>query len=527
MPEDDTKTRILIIDDTEANRYAVSRVLIKAGYQVLEGARGTDAFRLVKEKPDLIILDIHLPDMLGFEVCKRLKSDPETESIPVLHLSASYIHTDDKVHGLDSGADAYLLQPVEPMELLATVRALLRIRKTEKALRQTEQELKMLNVVLENRVRERTSVAESRTEQLRQMAGTLSRVEQRERKKIATELHDHLAQLLVVCKMRLSMIHGGSAADREHIEKLNEFLLQALGYSRTFISELSPMGLQEGGLVAGLGMLVPKMGKNGLTVTIQAEEKDYVMGEELLSTAFQATRELLFNVLKHSGATSATVEISRDEANAYIKVRDEGKGFNVTAAEAPPKTDGGFGLFNIHERLAFLGANLTIEAAPGKGTTALITVPLLTEEAPAEKTGIHAPLEEVKAQGEPTNRIRVMIVDDHEIMRDGLRRILNECPDIQVVAEAVDGREAVEKARVFVPEVVMMDISMPRMNGVDATRQITAENPHIHVMGLSMHTDDAMGDALRRAGAEAYMSKDAPCDLLCAMVRKLGSQKAG
>jgi DNA-binding NarL/FixJ family response regulator len=527
VSEDDSKTRILIIDDTEANRYALSRVLTKAGFEVLEGGCGEDAFRLVKAKPDLIVLDIHLPDMLGFEVCKRLKADAETQAIPILHLSASYIHTDDKIHGLDSGADAYLFQPVEPMELLATIRALLRIRTTEKALRQTEQELKSLNAALENRVRERTSVAENRTEQLRLMAGTLSRVEQRERKKIATELHDHLAQLLVVCKMRLSMIHGASASDREHIEKLNEFLLQALGYSRTFISELSPMGLHEGGLVAGLGILVPKMAKNGLTVTVHGEDREYAMGEEVLSTAFQATRELLFNVLKHSGATSATVDITGDKANAYIKVTDQGKGFDAGAAETSPKSDGGFGLFNIRERLAFLGASLSIDSAPGKGTTALISVPLVVQEPAAEKSGIRTALDEEVAPSGSPSRIRVMIVDDHEIMRDGLRRILNECPDIQVVAEAVDGRDAVEKARVYAPQVVMMDISMPRMNGVDATRQITTENPNIHVMGLSMHTDDAMGDALRRAGAEGYLSKDAPCDLVCAMVRKLGMQKAG
>lgn len=523
MSEEEAKSkpRILVVDDTEANRYAVSRILSKAGYEVVESSSGTEALRLAREKPDLIVLDIHLPDMLGFEVCKRIKADPETQSIPVLHLSASYIQTDDKVHGLESGADGYLFQPVEPMELLATIRALLRIKRTERDLWRTEQELKQLNTALENRVRERTTVAENKTEQLRLMSAALSRVEQQERKKIATELHDHLAQLLVVCKMRLSMIHGASPTDKEHIEKLNEFLLQALGYSRNFISELSPMGLQEAGLVAGLNLLVSKMAKNGLTVTVEAQDMILPLGEELLTTVFQATRELLFNVLKHSGVSNAKVLISGDVANAYIAVTDEGRGFDTGVVEAHPRSDGGFGLFNIRERLAFLGASLTIDSTPGKGTSALITVPLATQEQAEENSATHGM--EGLAVAPAGSRIRVMIVDDHEIMRDGLRRILNECPDIQVVAEAVDGRDAVEKARLYAPQVVMMDISMPRMNGVDATRQITGENAAIRVIGLSMHTDDAMGDSLRRAGADAYLSKDAPCDLLCGLIRKLGS----
>ncbi|MFE1744078.1 response regulator [Coleofasciculus sp. H7-2] len=131
---DSTPITILHVDDNEANRYVVNRMLRKAGFEVQEAATGEMALQLVAQQPpDLIILDVQLPDINGFEVCHRIKANPATSSIPVLHLSASFVESKDKVQGLESGADGYLAQPVEPIELLATVKALLRIREAEES----------------------------------------------------------------------------------------------------------------------------------------------------------------------------------------------------------------------------------------------------------------------------------------------------------------------------------------------------------------------------------------------------------
>src|SRR4028119_199317 len=125
---------ILHIDDNEANRYAVKRMLKHRGFNVIEAATGEAGLQLViQTSPDLIILDVKLPDLNGFEVCRRIKTNPATAFIPVLHLSASFVESQDKAQGLDSGADAYLAQPVEPIELIATVKALLRIRRAEES----------------------------------------------------------------------------------------------------------------------------------------------------------------------------------------------------------------------------------------------------------------------------------------------------------------------------------------------------------------------------------------------------------
>src|SRR5579864_7074693 len=125
---------ILYADDTEAQRYAVSRVLRNAGFHVLEARTGQQALEMSTNGPDLIVLDVNLPDISGIEVCKRLKADEATARTPVLQVSATLVSTEARVAGLEGGADAYLTQPIEPKELIATVRALLRVRTAEEQL---------------------------------------------------------------------------------------------------------------------------------------------------------------------------------------------------------------------------------------------------------------------------------------------------------------------------------------------------------------------------------------------------------
>ncbi|AGA25175.1 hybrid sensor histidine kinase/response regulator [Singulisphaera acidiphila] len=124
---------ILLVDDDDAKRYTIAKILKKANFAVREATTGTEALLLVVEKPDLIILDVKLPDISGFEVCRLIKSDPATASIPVLHLSTTFVEIEDKVHGLEGGADGYLTDVLEPLELIATVKALLRARRAEEA----------------------------------------------------------------------------------------------------------------------------------------------------------------------------------------------------------------------------------------------------------------------------------------------------------------------------------------------------------------------------------------------------------
>ncbi|MDL5591907.1 response regulator [Bacillus subtilis] len=131
--------RLLIVDDNVATRYALRRRLERHGYEVLEAGTGGEGLALIaSEELDALILDVNLPDMSGFDIVRELRADPGTALLPVIHVSAASIQTGDIITGLDAGADAYLIHPVDPDVLLATLRTLLRVRDTENALRESE-----------------------------------------------------------------------------------------------------------------------------------------------------------------------------------------------------------------------------------------------------------------------------------------------------------------------------------------------------------------------------------------------------
>jgi DNA-binding NarL/FixJ family response regulator len=115
-------------------------------------------------------------------------------------------------------------------------------------------------------------------------------------------------------------------------------------------------------------------------------------------------------------------------------------------------------------------------------------------------------------------KIRILLADDHTVMRSGLRVLLERQADLQVVGEAADGREAVELAGKLAPDAAVMDIAMPQLNGLDATRQITSRNPHTAVVVLSMHSDEGYVARALKAGARGYLMKDsAEADLINAI----------
>jgi signal transduction histidine kinase len=138
MNESISTGKILVVDDTEANRYTIARILRKEGFEVREAADGKAGLAKVNDELDLVVLDIRMPEMDGYEVCRRIKADPDLRAIPILHISATYTATSDIAYGLEAGADGYLTHPVDPGVLVATVRAFLRLRQADRALRLSE-----------------------------------------------------------------------------------------------------------------------------------------------------------------------------------------------------------------------------------------------------------------------------------------------------------------------------------------------------------------------------------------------------
>jgi PAS domain S-box-containing protein len=135
---DRSRHTVLVVDDNPATRYATARVVRAGGFQTLEASTGGEALALATRQISAVVLDVHLPDFSGFEVCRELRFRPATATLPVVHLSATFVRNEDKVAGLDAGADAYLVHPVEPPVLVATLQALIRARMAEEKQRDSE-----------------------------------------------------------------------------------------------------------------------------------------------------------------------------------------------------------------------------------------------------------------------------------------------------------------------------------------------------------------------------------------------------
>ena len=399
---------------------------------------------------------------------------------------------------------------------------------------------------LEDRVKDRTKELLQSQSLLRQLASELTIAEQRERRRIATDLHDYLAQLLVCARLKVSQSRG-HVRDSEVESWLGEsddILQQALTYTRSLVAQLTPMALHEFGLAAALKWLADQMRQQyRLSVQVDVQQgMSVTLPEDQSVLIFQSIRELLINVAKHARVDQAAIRMEQRDGRLVIAVIDEGLGSD-TITSPPPKLSSKFGLFSIAERMRALGGTFEFRSTHGKGTTATLTLPLpaVGADAPApapkpqanvmpqsqpaatEYSQLHAQKSafggslERGRQSDPLEdklRIRVLLVDDHALVRNGLSSVLRYHTELQVVGEAADGQEAVALAVALKPDVVVMDVNMPRMDGVEASKRIKRELPGTVVIGLSMHEGGHHENAMRESGAAAYLTKDSAAERL-------------
>ena len=403
----------------------------------------------------------------------------------------------------------------------------------EEALRESEQRLRIFSSELEQEVEARTHELTQSQACLRALAAELNVTEQRERKRLAGELHDYLAQLLVLCRLNLGQAKriGLPQKADDIIRETEEVLNQALQYSRSLMAELYPPVLLEHGLPAALTWLGEQMRPRGLIVTVEASGGSWTLPEESAMLLFQSVRELLMNVLKHAGSNEVTVRLDQREEKLRIHVHDDGVGFHTPASPAnSTPMSSGFGLLSIRERMIALGGWFDLQSAPGRGTNAMLVLPLAKvrrkASAPplAQDAALPVPFVPI---GEPVSStvIRVLLVDDHAMVRQGLRSMLDGYPDIEVVGEAWNGEEALTLVERLRPSIVLMDINMPRMNGIEATAKITARFPSIVVIGLSVHADGINRLAMQEAGAAALLTKEAAVEELYRIIQAALDEK--
>jgi signal transduction histidine kinase len=383
--------KILAVDDNEALRYCLVRTLRDAGYQVVEARTGGEALALAAENPDLITLDVHLPDMMGFDVCKQLKSNPLTSRIPILHLSSTYIDPEARVQGLASGADAYLAEPIDREELVATVGALLRLKNAENLAFQqaaiaesARRELAHLNETLEKKVGDRTAELRTANASLRDLSGRLLRAQDDERRRISRELHDSVGQMLAAIKMTNATIaiHVGDNSPQasEGLRSNDKLIDDILRSIRTISHLLHPPLLDESGLCSALRWYVEEFSsRSGIKVKCDCEAATRI-SKEVETALFRVVQECLGNVHRHSSSPTASVRFFVEGDKAHLEVKDEGTGISIERQQDIAIGGGGVGLRGMRERIAQAGGELQI-ISNSKGTT--IRVVVLIDEAAA------------------------------------------------------------------------------------------------------------------------------------------------
>ena len=388
--------------------------------------------------------------------------------------------------------------------------------------------LRALNENLEQRVTERTALAERRADQLRDLASELTRTEQRERERLARVLHDDLQQLLVGAQFHLVGLRSQSkrSAQQKMIEQVDALIRQSLEASRSLTAELSPTILFEAGLDAALPWLARQM-KIRHGIDIRTEINACVPQDEkgVVILLFQAVRELLFNVVKHGKVQEAVVELDRiDSDHVRVVISDAGVGFDPSQLDAGGASEKSMGLFGVRERMEQMGGSVTIESAPNQGTRVTLTAcaseppeRMAAPPAASPKARVSRRSRAVAARGEA--KIRVLLVDDHAVVRDGIAGILEQTKDMAVVGKAADGAEAVRMASEDHPDVIIMDVSMPGMSGIEATRIIHDAQPDIRIIGLSMYEEADRRAEEMRQGATAYLSKGCRPEELLAAIR--------
>lgn len=477
----------------------------------------------------------YIPDIVGPDAFERIR--PYVETV----LSGANVEFEVEIPYQDIGNRWMHCAYVTELDSDRTVRGFVAVANDITDHRLAQEQLKQWSQELERRVDERTAELQESQYRLRALATELNLAEQRERQRIATELHDHLQQLLALGRMKLGQgkrLIETAPACVNIMKETDDLLSRALNYTRTLVAELSPPVLREHGLPVALKWLGEQMRDHHITVVVDCESDELSLSEAHAMLLFQSVRELLINAAKHAESGLVTVRMGLKDHVLGIEVQDLGKGFDPIAMASPRATtqdSSKFGLFSIRERMKALGGRFDLTSAPGKGTTVVLELPMgvwtdslspnsvLPEDRSSAFTSEAYPPSPQPSKRESKDTVRVLLVDDHAMMRQGLRSVLEVYNDVHIVGEASDGEEAIAFVHELRPSVVIMDINMPKLNGIETTVRIKSQYPEITVIGLSVNADRENQEAMIHAGATQLITKEAVVDELYQAITRTSS----
>jgi PAS domain S-box-containing protein len=631
---------VLVVDDEVSNRYAIARVLNQAGYRVVEAGTGDEALRALRaERPDLVVLDVRLPDISGYEVCRRIKEDPETASVLVLQVSATFVNSRDAVRSLEGGADSYLTQPVEPPVLIATVGALIRLRRAEEALRESESRHRQLfertplpawvfdegslsilavndtavlrygytreeflamtigdlllpgevdsfkaralsdvqghlgvwrhhtkdesaleveltaapirfgdyraRILLATDVTERRRVEQTRAELLSRERLARAQAEEANRAKddfLATLSHElrtplnamlGWVNLLQTGKLDPQTAKRGLDAIDRNSRIQGQLIEDLLDVSRIITGKLvlerHVIDLVDVAQAAAEALRAPAVARQ-LDLTITADvapihvEADFGRLQQMVSN-------LVSNAIKFTdpgGRVAIRIECRGQEA--VLEVSDTGRGIRPEflpyvfekfrqADTSTARSHAGLGLgLAIVRRLVELHSGTVEAASEGEGRGATFTVRLpLAVPGRAQSVGAEDKTESVSLEG-----VRVLVVDDDA---DSLKLAAVALEQYGArVTTARSGGEALEAMTVELPDVLVSDLGMPGLDGLQLMREIRSrKGGSVPALALTAYAMEADAERTRAAGYTMHLSKPLDPQRLAVAVSRLAA----
>ncbi|HYC36084.1 MAG TPA: response regulator [Usitatibacter sp.] len=484
---------LLNVDDDQFGRYVKTRILRQAGFEVMEAVNGAEALALLKERPPaLVLLDVKLPDINGREICERVKADPDMAGVVVLQTSASHVQSRDRIASLEAGADGYLIEPIEPEELVANVRALLRMRKAERERQRAIEELReadrrkdeflaMLGHELRNPlapIRNAVEILKSDDAQLRERA----------RQMIGRQVA-HLARL-VDDLLEVSRITQGKVALRHEEVTLGSVIDSAVETVRATIES------------------------RGQSLQVHVRDPAAWIYADSVRLS-QVVGNLLQNATKFTPPGGRIAVAARAGADGIeIVVEDNGAGMApallprvfelFTQAERTlDRTEGGLGigLSLVKGLVALHGGSVRAESeGRGHGSRFVVTLPAsLLREAPADVSADEG--------ANPVRASRVLVVEDNVDSAEAMRMLLERMG--HAVSIVNDGALAMQAARAGLPEVIVLDIGLPGIDGYELARRMRADplTRGAYLIAMSGYGQERDRQRSREAGFDIHLVK--------------------
>ncbi len=493
-------TRLLIIEDEDVIRQNVLEMLEFEGFETFEAADGLAGLQMAREQlPDLIICDIMMPELDGFGVLEELRSDSATATLPLIFLTAKADRDSMRV-GMNLGADDYLTKPFTQAELLGAIHSRL----------------------------DRHSTIES--QRLQSLLRRLVQMQESERQQVARQLSEDVEHMLAGLKLILGTTQRLPVdANRPALLEAEKLINQLTATVRALSFDLRPVALDDLGLLPALLQYFDRY-------TTQTEVKiDFRhaglqkrLPPDVEGAAFRIVQEALTNIARHTAVREASVLAWIDQDVLRLQIEDKGNGFDL---ESTLNSGKALGLTRMHGHAALLGGQLMIQSARGAGTRVSATLPISESERQPDdlaRSSVSAPyaagaIYAKHASPKETKSITIALADRHDLIRQGMRSLLENEPSLAVVGEAADGWAALELVNRLHPSVLIVDFSLPGLNGMDVTRNVAKRFPQTRVLVLSAQADEAYVLESLKSGATGYALKQSGIDELIQAVREVAA----